>query len=326
MVPEFANYEIDGRLGYDDMGSSSLLKSSLITAMMCGCASEPWPDPPAVDRAAFLTEHATWRSERAQSLRDNWVGLAGLWLLSEGRTAFGTDSSLPIVVAESGKRRLIGTFVRNGRTVRLEPIDSGLLLSTDNHPYRPIDSNVVLLTDEDSVPSYVRFGSSRFWIHLVDDREYVRVMDLRSPRLKEFTPAPEYQPDPRWRVPARFHPYTQPKVFRIAEVTGDDETVSVPGELEFPVRGRQFHLRAFAVPGDSTTLWLMFKDSTNLRDTYGAGRYLWVPAPDSTGWTIIDFNRAVSPPCEYTAYATCPLPPPENRLAAWIEAGEKRAH
>ncbi len=68
----------------------------------------------------------------------------------------------------------------------------------------------------------------------MDDREYVRVMDLRSPRLKEFTLAPEYQPDPRWRVPARFHPYTQPKVFRIAEVTGDDETVSVPGELEFP--------------------------------------------------------------------------------------------
>ena len=159
----------------------------------------------------------------------------------------------------------------------------------------------------------------------MDDREYVRVIDLGSPRLKEFTLAPEYQPDPRWRVPRTIPPLYPAEGVSHCAAKGDDETVCVPGELEFPVRGRQFHLRAFAEPGDSTTLWLMFKDSTNLRDTYGAGRYLWVPAPDSTGWTIIDFNRAVSPPCEYTAYATCPLPPPENRLAAWIEAGEKRA-
>ena len=115
---------------------------------------------------------------------------------------------------------------------------------------------------------------------------------------------------------------------RVAEITGDDETVSVLGELEFPVHGRQFRLRAFAELGDSTPawLWLMFKDSTNLRETYGAGRYLWVPAPDSTGWTTIDFNRASSPPCAYTAYATCALPPPENRLAVRIAAGQKRSH
>jgi len=85
-------------------------------------------------------------------------------------------------------------------------------------------------------------------------------------------------------------------------------------------------LQAFAEPGDPSLLWLMFGDSTNLRETYGGGRYLWVPAPDSTGWTVIDFTRSISPPCAYTAYATCALAPPENRLVARIAAGEKRVH
>jgi uncharacterized protein (DUF1684 family) len=297
-----------------------------LTAMISACASKPWPSPPPVDRAAFLTEHATWRSERLQSLHNNWVGLAGLWLLSEGPTAFGTDSSLPIVVPGPDRPRTLGTFLRRGRTVRLQPTGRGLLLSNDNRSYHPIDSTTVLLTDDDSVPTYVRFAASRLWIHVVDDREYVRLMDSTSPRLQRFTPPPEYEPDLRWRVAARFQPYRRSKVFRVAEVTGNEQIVRVPGELEFPIAGRRFHLQAFTQPGDSTVLWLMFRDSTNLRETYGAGRYLWVSVPDSTGWTTIDFNQAITPPCEFTAFATCPLPPLENRLAVRIEAGEKRSH
>jgi hypothetical protein len=256
-------------------------------------------------------------------MRDRYAGLAGLWLLSEERTAFGTDSSLPIVLAGPGPRAVVGTFVRHDHTVQIEPASSGRLFSDD---HRPINSTIPLQTDDDSVPTYLRFGPFRIWIHVEDDRDYVRVLDVTSPRLRAFTPAPEYVPDPQWRVAARFDAYRRPKVFRIADVTGADQRLEVPGELVFRLAGRQFRLRAFAQPGDSTTLWLMFKDSTNLRETYGAGRYLWVPAPDSTGWTTIDFNRAISPPCALTAYATCPLPPDENRLAVRIAAGEQRSH
>ena len=163
------------------MSFRSLAQCLLIAAMMCACSPEPWPDPPPVDRAAFLTEHATWRSRVEQRMRDNWVGLTGLWLLSEERTAFGTDSSLPIVLASPGPRRAVGTFLRHGPTVQIEPIGPGLLLSNDNRPYRAIDSPAVLRTDSDSVPTYLRFGSFRLWIHVVDDRDYVRVMDDASP-------------------------------------------------------------------------------------------------------------------------------------------------
>ena len=256
-------------------------------------------------------------------IRDDYVGLAGLWLLSEERTPFGTDSSLPIVLAGPSPRAIVGTFVRRGRIVQVEPTSRHRLLSDQN---RPIRSTVTLRTDDDSVPTYLRFGSFRMWIHVQDDRDYVRVIDLASPRLRGFTLAPEYEPNPRWRVTARFDAYRQPRVFRVADVTGAEQRLSVLGELVFRLAGRQLRLQAFAEPSDARWLWLMFKDSTNRGETYGAGRYLWVPVPDSTGWTTIDFNRAISPPCAYTVYATCPLPPSENRLPLRIAAGEKRSH
>src|SRR2546428_5267756 len=221
------------------MACRSLSPCSLIAAMICACASEPWPDPPPVDRAAFLTEHAAWRSRDEQSVRHNWVGLAGLWLLSEERTAFGTDSSLPIVLAGRGPRRVVGTFVRRGRTVQIEPSGSGLLLSNDNRPYHPIDSTVVLRTDNDSVPSYLRFGSFRFWIHVVDDRDYVRVMDVTSPRLKGFTLAPEYEPDPRWRVPPRLHRFNRPQELPVPGNIRADGPVSVVVVVVFLPSSRQ---------------------------------------------------------------------------------------
>jgi uncharacterized protein (DUF1684 family) len=305
------------------MSFSSLARWCLCAAVVCACTHQRWPDPPPVDRAAFLSEHAAWRLQYQQTVRDNWVELAGLWPLSEGRTAFGTDSSLPIVLAGSGPRRIVGTFLRHGRAVYVEPAGPALRLADDN---RAIVAPVALRTDDDSVPSRLQFGSYRLWIHVVEGRYYVRARDTASAHLTAFRLAPEYEPDARWRVAARFDPYRRSRTIRVMDIVGVDEAFSVLGELLFRVDRKQLRLQAFAEPGDSTLLWLMFGDSTNLRETYGGGRYLWVPAPDSTGWTVIDFTRSISPPCAYTAYATCALAPPENRLAVGIAAGEKRGH
>lgn len=296
--------------------------------MAGACAPQPWPEPPPVDQTTFLTEHAAWHAKVQQRERDEFVGLAGLWPLTAGRTPFGTDSSLPIVLPGPGPRGIVGAFVRRGGIVQLEPASPYRIFS-DAH--RLLVTTLALRTDEDSLPTYLRFGSLRLWIHLEGERAYVRAYDFASPYLTAFAPAPEYEPDPRWRVAARFDAYQQPRAFRVADVAGGEQRETVPGELVFRVAGRRFRLQAFATPGntrlgDSRTLWLMFRDSTNLRATYGAGRYLWVPLPDSTGWTTIDFTRAISPPCAFTAFATCPLPPRENTLAVSIAAGEKRSH
>src|SRR6266516_3022542 len=274
------------------MSFSSSPRSLLCAAMVCACSHQPWPEPPPVDPGVFLSEHTAWRLKREQMVRDNWVGLAGLWLLSEQRTAFGTDSALPIVLAGSGPSRGLCTFVRHGRAVYLVPAGLDLRLEGDN---RPILAPVALHTDNDSVPSRLQFGSYRLWIHVVESRYYVRGRDTASARLTAFRLAPQYEPDTRWRVAARFDAYKHPRIVRVIDIVGVDEAFSVLGELVFRVDGRELRLQAFAEPGDSTLLWLMFADSTNLRETYGGGRYLWVPAPDSTGWTVIDFTRSISP-------------------------------
>jgi uncharacterized protein (DUF1684 family) len=72
-------------------------------------------------------------------------------------------------------------------------------------------------------------------------------------------------------------------------------------------------------------LFIIFRDLTYRTTTYGAGRFLYAPMPKD-GKVILDFNKAENPPCAFTAFATCPLPPRGNRLNVSIPAGEKRNH
>jgi uncharacterized protein (DUF1684 family) len=135
----------------------------------------------------------------------------------------------------------------------------------------------------------------------------------------------EFPLDTNWRVAARFQPYQEPRLFRVEDITLGTQEYSAPGELIFRVSGREYHLVPFA---DSTSqdFFLMLRDSTAATTTYQAGRYLRVPFPDSTGWTVIDFNRTYNPPCVFTPFSTCALPPQENRLSLAVPAGEKRLH
>jgi len=111
----------------------------------------------------------------------------------------------------------------------------------------------------------------------------------------------------------------------VPDITGGEMEFAVPGALVFRVDGREFRLLAFDEPSEHD-LWVLFGDSTNARTTYGAGRYIHVPLPDATGWTVLDFNRAYNPPCAFNGFATCPLPPPENRLRLAVAAGETKPH
>ncbi|MDF2991996.1 MAG: hypothetical protein K0S37_2510 [Microbacterium sp.] len=160
--------------------------------------------------------------------------------------------------------------------------------------------------------------------------------DILRPRRPDFpyrasyARTPTYVPNPRWRVEARFVRYAAPRPYEVgAAVDGLSHVYESPGYLEFALRGETFRLVAFPghVPG---TLTVLFTDATSGLTTYAANRSLAVSEPDAEGRTIVDFNRAVNLPCAYTDFATCPLPPAENRLPIGIEAGEKtplaRAH
>ncbi|MGH7462888.1 MAG: DUF1684 domain-containing protein, partial [Longimicrobiales bacterium] len=114
-----------------------------------------------------------------------------------------------------------------------------------------------------------------------------------------------------------------PREYRVPDIVEGTQAYRSPGELVFRVDRKEHRLAAFADPGD-TIFFVMMWDSTARSTTYQGGRYLRVPFPDSTGWTMIDFNRAYSPPCVFTPYSTCAFAPPENRLQLAVVAGEKR--
>jgi uncharacterized protein (DUF1684 family) len=128
-----------------------------------------------------------------------------------------------------------------------------------------------------------------------------------------------YEPSSKYALRAKFTAYNPPKEIRITNILGDTASVGSPGYVTFKIDGKEYRLDAESV-GDG--LFFNFKDLTNGKTTYGAGRFLNTDKPKD-GMVLLDFNRATSPPCAYTAYATCPLAPRSNYLAVAIPVGEK---
>jgi uncharacterized protein (DUF1684 family) len=166
-------------------------------------------------------------------------------------------------------------------------------------------------------------GSLRmFMIPMPDGRQFLSASDEAHPLLKDFPKVQTYPVEPRWRVAARFDAFEQPKAMKIADVRGGTMEYPAVGRLTFRIADQEQQLTAFHFP-DSKDFFVLFKDATNARTTYGF-RMFDAPVVNSGEWTVIDFNVASNPPCAYSPFTTCPLPPAENRLAVAIEAGEKQ--
>ncbi len=151
----------------------------------------------------------------------------------------------------------------------------------------------------------------------------IRLKDNASARRREFAGLQWYPVSEAHRVVARFVPHATPKTIPIANVLGQEDQQPSPGYVVFTIGGQEVRLEPILEAPDAKELFFIFKDPTAGRDTYPAGRYLYTDLPKD-GAVTLDFNKAYSPPCAFTAYATCPLPPPQNRLPVRIEAGEKK--
>jgi uncharacterized protein (DUF1684 family) len=151
------------------------------------------------------------------------------------------------------------------------------------------------------------------------------VRDTAAPTLRAFGGVDNYPVDPSWRIQARLEPAPADATIEIADVIGSVTTDTTPGSVVFDRDGVTWRLAALEGEEDGS-LWLIFGDATNGTETYGAGRFLYTEPPADDGSVIVDFNLAYNPPCVFSHYATCPLPPPQNKLALRIEAGEKVWH
>jgi uncharacterized protein (DUF1684 family) len=180
--------------------------------------------------------------------------------------------------------------------------------------------------DSDGDPTILELGSLRFHVIKRGDRFGVRVRDALAPSLAAYTGLPHFPIDPSWRVTGRLEKAPPDTTIEIVDITGARSRDASPGSVAFEREVSTW--RIAALPGDENDgcLWLIFGDATNGTDTYGGGRFLYTEPVGSDGTVIVDFNLAYNPPCIFSPYATCPLPPPENRLALRIEAGEKAWH
>jgi len=172
-------------------------------------------------------------------------------------------------------------------------------------------------------PVTVTHGSLAWSIILRDGRYALRLRDFAHPAIAAFPPIESYPVDAAWRVAARLRPYAEPRTVNVdTTIEGLGYHPQSPGTVVFEIDGMEQELEAYAA-GDE--LFFVFADNTSGRETYPAGRFLYAPAPDDRGRTVLDFNRAYNPPCAFNAFATCPVASPRNRLRVRIEAGEKFA-
>jgi len=168
------------------------------------------------------------------------------------------------------------------------------------------------------------YGTLMWYIHKVDDKYAVRLKDSENPARIHFKGIETYPIDAKWRIKAKFEPYDPPKHLPIPNIMGFNTDEISPGRLVFKVKGKTYSLDPILEVGEKD-YFIIFGDKTNGIETYGAGRFVYASPPDSDGFTYIDFNKAYNPPCVFTKYATCPLPPPQNRLPFKVTAGEKKS-
>lgn len=267
-------------------------------------------------------EHAArvidWWAARDERLRDpdGWLTLVGLHWLNPGVNRFGTDPDNEVALHGAGVPPQAGSFVVADGAVRL--VASSPAVSAGDEAV----SEAQLADDLSGEPTVIDLGSLRMYVIRRGERLGLRVRDRASPGLARFRGMDHFPIDPAWRLDGRLEPAAAGRTIEIVDVTGAVSHDLTPGQVAFERDGATWRIDALP-GGDDGTLWLVFGDATNGRETYGGGRYLYTEPVADDGSVVSDFNLAYNPPCVFSPYATCPLPPAQNRLDLRIEAGER---
>ena len=272
--------------------------------------------------ARYTRDVEEWQRSRAQRLTadDGWLTVSGLFWLKQGKNSFGSDPTCDVVLPAHSAPPQAGVFVHDGPHVRVE-VREGVPVMLG--PQRVV--RMSLLSDVGGTqPTVLSLGALTMQIISRGGRQGVRVKDMKSPARAAFKGLQYFPIDPRYRVVAKFTPHPKPVTLNIPTVLGTVESMPSPGTVSFELPGSgPLRLDPVIEPGEME-LFFIFRDATAGKTTYGAGRFLYA-APPVDGQVVLDFNKAYSPPCAFTSFATCPLPPPNNRLSVGIEAGEKHA-
>jgi len=270
-----------------------------------------------VDQTSYQAEIDKWREQREEALKaeDGWLTVAGLYWLKEGANTVGSNRDNNFVLPEASAPPKVGTFeFHGGKTAFLAA--PGVAVTVNGQS----TISATLNPDSTRSPDILCVGDLTMFVIQRGSRFGIRLKDKNSQKLREFKGTHWFPVKEEYRVAGKFVPYDPPKKIAIPNILGDVEQDLCRGYVEFMLRGQPFRLEPVS---EEDSLFFIFKDQTAGKETYPSGRFLYTSLPKN-GVVVLDFNQAINPPCAFTPYATCPLPPPQNHLPVRIEAGELR--
>ncbi len=304
------------------------VKSVVMLSTLCVLAACSQPAPNTAEQvekqvaqqAAFDRELTLWRQERVANLTkpDGWTSLIGLHWIDPGAHYIGKAGGNGIRLTMGPEH--LGMIDRKGDTLRfVADKDAGLTLDD-----QPFTGATTLRADDAPVgPSRIGFDQGKGLATVIKrgDRYALRVKHADAPSRTGFRGIEYWPASQDWRVEGKFIPHEAGKTLPIANIIGTTDDVPNPGVVEFQRDGKTYRIEALDEGDDQ--LFLVFADRTSGHGSYPAGRFLYTPKPGVSDRVVLDFNQSYNPPCAFTPFATCPLPPPENRLDLAINAGEK---
>ena len=275
------------------------------------------PSSKAQTEEGHAEEIQAWRASRLERLSspDDWLTLVGLSWLKEGENGFGSGPENRVTLPAEKAPERVGSFLVTSEGVTAVVAEGAGVTSKGEAV-----TELSLRNDMQGEPTVLELGSLSFYVIERSGRLGVRVKDSESEARRKFKGLDYYPVEVAWRVTARFEPYDPPKPVDIPNVLGGFFHETAPGAVVFDLEGKTYRLDPMP---DGDSFMLVFADKTNGSETYGGGRFLDLDLPEEAGPINVDFNKSYNPPCVFTPFATCPLPPPQNRLGVLVRAGER---
>ena len=265
----------------------------------------------------WQTELENWKEQRVSSLTKphGWLSLIAMEWLHNGSNSIGSADDNDIVLPHGAEH--IGHFKLSGDKITFVANKGVNILANE----KPIDSMIEVKMDSSGEPTLFTIDTFQFYV-IERGKPALRIKDSLAKTLKEFKGISYFPLNEKFKVKAEFMPYEPIKEIEIINVLGLLNKEKSYGKLKFEISGETFYLDTLDA---GNQFFVLFADRTNGRTSYGPGRFIDIPKPNKgSTTTIIDFNKAYNPPCAFNDYSTCPLPPPQNRIKAFIEAGEKK--
>lgn len=271
----------------------------------------------SAEHQKYVEEIKAFHQKRIDNLKkeNGWLNLVGLFLLQEGKNSFGSNKKNNLIFPKGKCPEFIGNITLKNNIVTIE-IKKGIIVWNDDKKV----TKQLIYKNEDENPIVLKYKSLRWFVIKRGDDFYIRLRDLESENLQSFHDINTYPIDEQWKVEAILDTTTKNKI-EVTDVLGHINNEESAGTLVFTIDGKEYRLDAL---DEGDNLFVIFADKTNETATYFTGRFLNVKKADENGRVYLDFNKAINPPCAFTDFATCPLPPKQNMLPISITAGEKR--